>query len=54
VRLRASVRTAIAQLRAALPAKSHAGVAQLRAWIDVLWDDVLDNFTEAARKEHDQ
>jgi hypothetical protein len=43
------VRTAIAQLRAALPAKSHAGVAQLTAWIDV-----LDNFTEAARKEHDQ
>jgi DNA-binding transcriptional ArsR family regulator len=31
-----------------------AGVAQLRAWIDVLWDDVLDNFTKAARKEHDQ
>lgn len=31
-----------------------AGVAQLRAWIDALWDDVLDNFTEAARKEHDQ
>jgi DNA-binding PadR family transcriptional regulator len=30
------------------------GVAQLRAWIDVLWDDVLDNFTEAAGKEHDQ
>jgi DNA-binding transcriptional ArsR family regulator len=30
------------------------GVAQLRAWIDMLWDDVLDNFTEAARKEHDQ
>jgi DNA-binding transcriptional ArsR family regulator len=30
------------------------GIAQLRAWIDVLWDDVLDNFTEAARKEHDQ
>ena len=31
-----------------------AGVALLRAWIDALWDDVLDNFTEAARKEHDQ
>ena len=31
-----------------------AGVAQLRAWINALWDDVLDNFTEAARKEHDQ
>ena len=30
------------------------GVAQLRAWIDSLWDDVLNNFTEAARKEHDQ
>ena len=30
------------------------GVAQLRTWIEVLWDDVLDNFTEAARKEHDQ
>ena len=30
------------------------GVAQLRAWIEVLWDDVLDSFTEAARKEHDQ
>ena len=28
------------------------GVAQLRAWIDVLWDDVLDSFTDAARKEH--
>ena len=31
-----------------------AGVAQLRAWIDELWDDVLDNFTDAAREEHDQ
>ncbi len=31
-----------------------AGVVQLRAWIDALWDDVLDKFTEAARKEHDQ
>ena len=31
-----------------------AGVAQLRAWINALWDDVLDNFTEAAREEHDQ
>ena len=30
-----------------------AGVAQLRAWIDALWDDVLDNFTDAARKERD-
>lgn len=30
------------------------GVAQLRAWIDSLWDDVLDNFTEAARKAHNQ
>lgn len=35
------------------------GLAQLRAWIDGLWDDVLDNFTDAAReeaagKEHDR
>lgn len=30
------------------------GIAQLRAWIDVLWDDVLNNYTEAAGKEHDQ
>jgi len=34
------------------------GVAELRAWIDALWDDVLDSFTEAAReaagKEHGQ
>ena len=30
------------------------GVAELRAWIDVLWDDVLDNFTEAAGKEHEK
>jgi DNA-binding transcriptional ArsR family regulator len=31
-----------------------AGVAKLRAWIDTLWDDVLDSYTEAARKEHSQ
>jgi DNA-binding transcriptional ArsR family regulator len=28
------------------------GVAALRAWIDTLWDDVLDTYTRAARKEH--
>ncbi len=28
------------------------GVAALRAWIDTLWDDVLDTYTQAARKEH--
>lgn len=30
------------------------GVAQLRDWIDALWDDALDSYAEAARKEHDQ
>lgn len=30
------------------------GVAPLREWVNALWDDVLDNFTEAARKEHDR
>ena len=24
------------------------GIGELRAWIDTLWDDVLDSFTEAA------
>ncbi len=28
------------------------GVAALRAWIDTLWDDVLDAYTRAARKEN--
>lgn len=28
------------------------GIAALRAWIDTLWDDVLDAYTQAARKEH--
>ena len=30
------------------------GIAQLRAWIDTLWDDVLDSFTEAAEQEPNQ
>lgn len=30
------------------------GVAQLRAWVDSLWDDVLDSFTQAASKEPNQ
>jgi DNA-binding transcriptional ArsR family regulator len=28
------------------------GVAALRAWIDTLWDDVLDAYSQVARKEH--
>jgi DNA-binding transcriptional ArsR family regulator len=31
-----------------------AGIAPLRAWIDTLWDDVLDSYTETARKEHNR
>lgn len=30
------------------------GVAALRKWVDSLWDDVLDSFTDAAHKEHDR
>ncbi len=30
------------------------GVSELRTWVDTLWDDVLDNFSEAANKEHDR
>lgn len=28
-----------------------AGLAQLRRWIDSMWDDVLDHFDQAARKD---
>lgn len=31
-------------------AADPAGVALLRAWVDTLWDDVLDSFTDAANK----
>lgn len=29
-----------------------AGVATLRQWVEDLWDDVLDAYTDAAGKEH--
>jgi len=28
-----------------------AGLLVLRGWIDLMWDDVLDHFDEAARKD---
>lgn len=30
------------------------GVAVLRSWVDTLWDDVLDSFTQQAAEEHQQ
>lgn len=29
---------------------SREGVARLRSWVDTLWDDVLDEYTTAARE----
>jgi DNA-binding transcriptional ArsR family regulator len=31
-----------------------AGLAQLRIWIDSMWEDVLDQFDQAARKENER
>lgn len=44
--------TVTPQGRRRIYSADRQGVAALREWIDTLWDDVLDSFTEAAHKEH--